>query len=96
MVLIPKGAGATPKKAASAQRKLKTIAGRLVRELGRKLPQGAHKYALALFKKVLEQTRHSKNKIYSLHEPHVYCIAKGKAAKKYEYGCKGSIVLTQT
>jgi len=25
----------------------------------------------------------------------VYCIAKGKAHKKYEYGCKASIVLTQ-
>ncbi|MEQ9297897.1 MAG: transposase [Cyclobacteriaceae bacterium] len=43
----------------------------------------------------MSQTRTSKNKIYSLHEPNVYCIAKGKAAKKYEYGCKGSVVLTQ-
>ncbi|MCF6359941.1 MAG: transposase [Cyclobacteriaceae bacterium] len=25
----------------------------------------------------------------------MYCIAKGKAHKKYEYGCKASIVLTQ-
>ena len=83
------------KKAGSSQRKLKTIAGRLVRELGRKLPQGAYQQELALFKQVLQQTRTSKHKIYSLHEPDVYCIAKGKTAKKYEYGCKGSIVLTQ-
>ena len=25
----------------------------------------------------------------------MYCIAKGKVHKKYEYGCKGSLVLTQ-
>ena len=25
----------------------------------------------------------------------MYCVAKGKAHKKYEYGCKGSVVLTQ-
>lgn len=84
------------KKAKSAQRKLKTIAGRLVRELDRKLPEGVYAKELDLFKRVLSQTRNSKNKIYSLHEPDVYCIAKGKAAKKYEYGCKASIVLTQT
>jgi IS5 family transposase len=36
-----------------------------------------------------------KNKIYSLHEPQVYCIAKGKAHKKYEYGSKASIVSTR-
>jgi IS5 family transposase len=84
------------KKANSAKRKLKTIAGRLVRELDRKLPIDSHQRAsLIIFRKVLDQTRNSKNKIYSLHEPEVYCIAKGKAHKKYEYGCKASIVLTQ-
>lgn len=30
-----------------------------------------------------------------MHEPKVYWIAKGKAHKKYEYGCKVSVVLTQ-
>ncbi|MBU2914434.1 IS5 family transposase, partial [Reichenbachiella agariperforans] len=90
--------GAHPKrrkKANAAKRKLKTIAGRLVRELDRKLPDQQTKETLALFKRVLSQERNSKNKIYSLHEPGVYCIAKGKAHKKYEYGCKGSVVLTQ-
>ncbi len=48
-----------------------------------------------MFKRVLTQEKCSKNKIYSLHEPDVYCIAKGKAHKKYEYGCKASEVLTQ-
>lgn len=84
------------KKANAAKRKLKTIAGRLVRELERKLPDQQNKEILALFKRVLAQEKNSKNKVYSLHEPDVYCIAKGKAHKKYEYGCKGSVVLTQT
>ena len=67
----------------------------LVRELERKLPHQQRAETLALFNKVLAQEQHSKNKIYSLHEPDVYCVAKGKAHKKYEYGCKGSVVLTQ-
>lgn len=84
------------KKANAAKRKLKTIAGRLVRELERKLPVDSIKRTnLKVFKKVLSQTKKSKNKVYSLHEPEVYCIAKGKAHKKYEYGCKASVVLTQ-
>lgn len=84
------------KKANAAKRKLKTIAGRLVRELERKLPiDSVKRIDLEVFKKVLSQTQKSKNKIYSLHELEVYCIAKGKAHKKYEYGCKASVVLTQ-
>tara|TARA_R110002033_G_scaffold160593_1_gene196995 strand:+ start:33647 stop:34687 length:1041 start_codon:yes stop_codon:yes gene_type:complete len=70
------------KKANAAKRKLKTIAGRLAREL-------------ELYKKVLAQEKHTKNKIYSLHEPEAYCMSKGKAHKKYEYGRKASVVLTQ-
>ena len=72
------------KKANAAKRKLKTIAGRLVRELDRKLPHQQKEVTLALFKRVLTQEKFSKHKIYSLHEPDVYCIAKGKAHKKYE------------
>lgn len=33
-------------------------------------------------------------KVYSLHEPEVECIAKGKVHKKYEFGCKASFVVT--
>lgn len=83
------------KRANAAKRKLKTIAGRLVRELERKLSLGTHVEELDLFRRVLAQKKDSKNKIYSLHEPQVYCMSKGKAHKKYEYGCKASIVLTQ-
>ena len=83
------------KKAKKAREKLKTIAGRLIRELERKLPEGNLDKDLDLYKKVLTQEKTSKNKIYSLHEPQVYCMSKGKAHKRYEYGCKASVTLTQ-
>ena len=80
------------KKAIRADKKVKVIAGRLVRELERKLAQGLYGEELSLFKQVLLQTRNSKKKIYSLHEPDVQCISKGKEHKKYEFGNKVSIV----
>jgi len=84
------------KKAMKANRKVKTIAGRLVRELERKLPQEhTHGSHLELFRKVLQQQRNDKQKIYSLHEPQVQCISKGKEHKKYEFGNKVSILYTQ-
>jgi IS5 family transposase len=85
------------KKALASGRKIKTIAGRLVRELERKLPeQSAWRAELDMYSKVLSQTRQSKNKIYSLHEPEVSCIAKGKDHKKYEFGSKVSFAITKT
>ncbi len=83
------------KRARKADKKIKTIAGRLVRELERKLPAGEHADDLLLFKKVLQQKRSDSNKIYSLHEPHVQCISKGKEHKKYEFGSKVSIITTK-
>lgn len=83
-------------KAKRADRKVKTIAGRLVRELERNLsPRSIYQKDIALFKQVLAQTKDSKQKIYSLHEPDVLCIAKGKEHKKYEFGNKVSITYTQ-
>jgi IS5 family transposase len=71
-------------KARKADKKVKTIAGRLVRELQRKLPAESYKTELELFDRVLRQKRADKNKVYSLHEPEVLCISKGKEHKKYE------------
>ncbi|MDR8391129.1 transposase [Aliifodinibius sp. S!AR15-10] len=91
---------AHPKRAKSARkatRKLRTCAGRLLREVQRKLPEeatGRHRPALELCGQVLDQRRHDKNKVYSLHEPHTACIAKGKAHKKYEFGRKVSLAIT--
>jgi len=70
----------------------------LVRELERKLTaSGMEKWGsdLSLFKQVLAQKRADTNKIYSLHEPHVKCFNKGKEHKKYEFGSKVSILVTQ-
>jgi transposase, IS5 family len=33
-------------------------------------------------------------KVYSVHEPDVQCISKGKEYKKYEFGCKVSLAVT--
>ncbi len=82
-------------KARKADKKVKTIAGRLVRELERKLAPSLHQSLLTLFKKVLAQKKSDSNKIYSLHEPHVQCISKGKEHKKYEFGSKVSIITTK-
>ena len=84
------------KKAVRADRRIKTIAGRLVRDVERKLPPSTkYQTDLELFKKVLMQKRHDTQKIYSLHEPHVQCISKGKEHKKYEFGSKVSIITTK-
>lgn len=86
------------KKAAAAKRKLKTIAGRLIRELRRKLEEASlvtYRPALAMFEKVISQKQNDKQKIYSLHEPDVACIAKGKIAKKFEFGSKVSVAMTK-
>ncbi len=83
------------KRARKADRKVKVIAGRLVRELIRKLKPEQHAAELALFGRVLKQKRADKNKIYSLHEPEVKCIPKGKEHKKYEFGSKVSITVTR-
>lgn len=84
-------------KARKADKKIKTIAGRLVRDVERKLPAGhpGHRH-LTFYKQVLAQQRTGKNKIYSLHEPDVCCISKGKEHKKYEFGNKVSIAYTQS
>jgi len=44
---------------------------------------------------IVFQQKYDKDKIYSLHEPHVECIAKGKAHKRYEFGTKASIARTR-
>lgn len=52
-----------------------------------------------LLRRVIEQTvaryagHHVKNKVYSLHEPQVACIAKGKRGKPNEYGSKISLAI---
>jgi len=84
------------KKANKSKKKMKTIAGRITRDIERKLPQTIlpkYQDEIDLFKKVIIQERSDKNKIYSLHEPFVACLAKGKAHKKFEFGSKVSFAM---
>lgn len=85
------------KKAFKADRRLRTIAGRLVRELIRNI-KGNHDYdkLFQLSETILSQRRNSRKKIYSIHEPEVQCINKGKEHKKYEFGNKVSVIRSVT
>lgn len=87
------------KKVAAAIRRVKTMANALLRDVARKLPESSlpsRQGELERYQRVVNQERHDKHKIYSLHEPDVSCIGKGKAHKKYEFGSKAAIVTTKT
>lgn len=75
-------------------RKLRTNLGRVIREIERQgVPESLSKlYDTA--KRIHTQTRTDRDKVYSVHEPEVACIAKGKAGRKYEFGQKVSIAAT--
>lgn len=84
-------------------RRQRTVLGRLIREVQRKLP-GVGEISEKLLHKletVLEradilhrQKPKGKNKLYAMHAPEVECISKGKARQRYEFGVKTSIVCT--
>lgn len=80
--------------------KLKTVLGRVYRDIGRRLEEqpaavrAAFAEEMALASRLLAQQRHDKRKLYALHAPEVECIAKGKAHKRYEFGVKVSIATT--
>jgi IS5 family transposase len=88
------------KRANRALRKLKTYAGRVVRDIGRKtagndMLSEIFAWPLSLTRRVLEQNRHQRGrKVYSLHALEVECIGKGKAHKPYEFGVKVSVATT--
>jgi IS5 family transposase len=84
------------RRAKREQKKLKNFLGRVYRNILRNCPEpdAELKELLAQAKRLLAQQRQDKNKLYSLHAPEVECIAKGKAHKKYEFGCKVSVVTT--
>lgn len=80
-------------------KKLKIYLGRVVRDIDRRikdndLHQKIFNDLLEKSKRLLTQTKESKNKLYSLHAPEVECIAKGKAHKRYEFGCKVGLAVT--
>lgn len=93
-----KGTKYGAKAARKANKKIQIIAGRLVREIARKLPLtslGIYLPSLKVYQRVLSQKREDSDKIYSLHEPHVKCYSKGKEHKRFEFGSKASILVSQ-
>jgi transposase, IS5 family len=84
------------RRALKETKRLKTLLGRVIRDIDRKAvkPSIVLRERLLLGKRLLEQERGSKNKIYSIHEPQVECIAKGKAHQRYEFGSKVGFVVS--
>ncbi|GLR27020.1 hypothetical protein GCM10007875_21110 [Limnobacter litoralis] len=83
-----------------ASNKLRTILGRVVRDIERKAKTSKTPLTtkmmklLALAKRLKVQQKNSKDKVYAIHAPKVACIAKGKARNPYEFGAKISIAVT--
>ena len=77
-------------------RKLRTYVGRLIRDIQRKAATIDDELATLLSRadRVRQQQPKDSHKLYSLHEPEVQCISKGKAHKRYEFGQKVAIATT--
>ena len=80
-------------------KRLKTYLGRVFRDVCRKIDGHidlAARFAqlLGLIERLLAQKSDDNNKLYALHAPEVVCISKGKAHKRYEFGCKVGIAAT--
>ena len=79
---------------------LKNYLGRVVRDVERSIQscnepiRTQFMNLLSLSKRLINQSKKSKNKVYSIHEPSVYCVSKGKSLNPYEYGCKVQFTLT--
>jgi IS5 family transposase len=83
------------KQAKKAKKRLKTIANKVLRELDVKMSEKQKIFYhndMELYKCVVNQEKHDKDKIYSLHKPFTQCIAKGKAHKQYEFGNKVGLI----
>jgi IS5 family transposase len=87
------------KRAKGSMKRMKTILGRVARDCERRI--GDNDALKDIFVQELQMAHHlyfrskdTKKKIYSLHEPHVDCISKGKAHKKYEFGSKVALSIT--
>lgn len=77
-------------------RRLRLFLGRVIRDIRRKCPAPAPalKALLERSERIFKQQRRDSPKLYSVHAPEVECIAKGKAHKPYEFGCKVAVVTT--
>jgi transposase, IS5 family len=77
-------------------RKLKTYVGRIIRDIQHKATTINEPLATLLLRadRVRQQQPKDSHKLYSLHEPEVQCISKGKAHKRYEFGQKVAVATT--
>jgi IS5 family transposase len=77
-------------------KRLHTLLGRVVRDIERKSTARDAELAelLSRAERLLAQQRQDREKLYSVHAPEVECLAKGKAQKRYEFGCKVSVAST--
>ena len=85
------------KKHIKAQKKLHRIAFKIYQDLVNQLNPIPKSYMgeFDVLYRVLTQQRDDKNKVYSIHEPEVLCISKGKEHKQYEFGNKSSFAYTR-
>lgn len=84
------------KRAKKCTKKLRTYLGRVIRDIERKAESKSDELRelLDVSRRIHEQERKDKGKVYSVHAPEVECISKGKAHKRYEFGCKVSVAAT--
>ncbi len=86
------------KKMHKAQVRLQRIAHKIYADVTSQLSQEQqvqYKQILTVLLKVLTQQKGDKHKVYSIHEPEVLCIGKGKEHKPYEFGSKSSFAYTR-
>ena len=83
-------------RAKKEQKKLHNYLGRVIRDIERKCqaPSTLLTTMLERAKRIFNQKQDGSNKLYSMNAPEVECISKGKVHKKYEFGCKVSLVST--
>lgn len=84
------------KRAKKCTRQLRTYLGRVIRDIERKCsnPSPELTQLLNISTRIYKQQRYDSNKVYSVHASEVECISKGKAHKRYEFGCKVSVAAT--
>jgi len=85
------------KRAKRQFKKVRSYLGRVMRDIVRQADLSCDPQLVFLIsqaEQLLKQEKDTPKKLYSLHAPEVECIAKGKAHKKYEFGCKVSVVTT--
>ncbi|MFG6106617.1 hypothetical protein U2F10_30525 [Leptothoe sp. EHU-05/26/07-4] len=90
------GAARKYRRAKQQTRKLRTYLGRVIRDINRKVSALSTPLNTLMMRaqQIYRQTKKDSPKLYSVHAPEVECIVKGKAHKRYEFGCKVVLVTT--